>query len=55
VSGEEVSESDWVDLTSRYQNEGRRLFEVPDRRLSEAEWLAGAQPSRAMPSSTSWS
>lgn len=25
---------------SRYQNEGRRLFEVLDRRLDEAEWLA---------------
>jgi glutathione S-transferase len=28
-------------VISRYQNEGRRLFEVLDRRLSEAEWLAG--------------
>jgi diacylglycerol O-acyltransferase len=27
-------------VISRYQNEGRRLFEVLDRRLSEAEWLA---------------
>jgi glutathione S-transferase len=26
---------------SRYQNESRRLFEVMDRRLAEAEWLAG--------------
>ncbi len=26
---------------SRYQNESRRLFEVMDRRLGEAEWLAG--------------
>jgi glutathione S-transferase len=25
----------------RYQNESRRLFEVLDRRLGEAEWLAG--------------
>ncbi len=25
----------------RYQNEGRRLFEVLDRQLSEHEWLAG--------------
>jgi glutathione S-transferase len=30
-------------VISRYQNEGRRLFEVLDRRLSEAEWLAGAE------------
>jgi glutathione S-transferase len=28
-------------VISRYQNEGRRLFEVLDRRLAEAEWLAG--------------
>ncbi len=28
-------------VISRYQNEGRRLFEVLDRRLSETEWLAG--------------
>jgi GSH-dependent disulfide-bond oxidoreductase len=26
---------------SRYQNESRRLFEVLERRLGEAEWLAG--------------
>ena len=27
-------------VIERYQNEGRRLFEVLDRRLAEAEWLA---------------
>jgi glutathione S-transferase len=26
---------------ARYQNESRRLFEVLDTRLAEAEWLAG--------------
>lgn len=31
----------------RYQNESRRLFEVLDRRLGEAEWLAGADYSIA--------
>ncbi|MBI2383129.1 MAG: glutathione S-transferase N-terminal domain-containing protein [Gammaproteobacteria bacterium] len=31
----------------RYQNECRRLFEVLDRRLSEAEWLAGGEYSIA--------
>jgi len=32
---------------SRYQNECRRLFEVLDRRLGEAEWLAGTEYSMA--------
>ena len=31
----------------RYQNESRRLFEVLDRRLGEAEWLAGSDYSIA--------
>ncbi|MBL8323525.1 MAG: glutathione S-transferase N-terminal domain-containing protein [Rubrivivax sp.] len=31
----------------RYRNESRRLFEVLDRRLGEAEWLAGADYSIA--------
>jgi len=31
----------------RYQNECRRLFEVLDRRLGEAEWLAGGEYSIA--------
>ena len=31
----------------RYQNECRRLFEVLDRRLGEAEWLAGSEYSIA--------
>ena len=32
---------------ARYQNECRRLFEVLDRRLGEAEWLAGKEYSMA--------
>ena len=28
-------------VVERYQREGRRLFEVLDRRLAEHEWLAG--------------
>ena len=32
---------------ARYQNESRRLFEVLDRRLGEAEWLAGIEYSIA--------
>lgn len=28
-------------VIERYQNESRRLFEVPDRQLQSHEWLAG--------------
>ena len=38
----------------RYQNECRRLFEVLDRRLGEAEWLAGGEYSIADIASWCW-